>query len=165
MNVTFYSEKEGKELILNDIQNESKAGNNHSSPATATVPMNAICRTNNRNTRSNNFSNINSTTAINDNVEYMANTAPLSNHVNECPYGHFDSVNSTGDAFPHQNFQNLSSPYGYFYCNTDSNALRSYSSNSNSSSSDSSSQIQANSAFISSYNEYPIENTNAFSDY
>lgn len=158
-----FSEKEGKELILNEIQNEVKA-----SPTTATVSMSAaICRANTRSTRSNNFSNTNPTDVISDNVDYMASAAAAAlttSQVNECGYGHFDGVNSTGEAFHNQSYQNLSSPYGYFYCNTDSNALRSYSSNSNSSSSDSS-QLQANSSFISTYNEFAIDNTNAFSDY
>lgn len=129
--------------------------------------MNPICRTNTRNTRSNNFSNTNPATVINDNVDYMTSPAVTSltnSQVSECGYGHFDVVSSTGESFHNQSYQNLSSPYGYFYCNTDSNALRSYSSNSNSSSSDSS-QIQANSSFISAYNEYALDNTNAFSDY
>ncbi|KAL5284905.1 SIM2 family protein [Megaselia abdita] len=156
------SEKEGKELILNEIQNEIKT-----SPSTATATaMNTVCRTNTRN-RSNNFSNLNPAPVINDNVDYMTSAAAAvlaNNPVNECGYGHFDSVNSTGDGFHNQSYQNLSSPYGYYYCNTDSNALRSYSSNSNSSSSDSS-QIPANSSFISAYNEFAIDNTNAFSDY
>lgn len=156
------SEKEGKELILNEIQNEIKT-----SPATATVSMNAVCRTNTRNTRSNNFTDTNLTTVINENSDYMAAAPLTSSQVNECGgyvVGQFEGVNSTGDGFPNQSYQNVSSPYGYFYCNTDSNALRSYSSNSNSSSSDSS-QIPANSSFASAYNEYAIDNTNAFSDY
>lgn len=161
--ISHISEKEGKELILNEIQNEIKT-----SPATAPATMNAICRANTRNTRSNNFPITNPSTVINDNVDYMASAAATAalttNQVNECGYGNFDAVNTTVDGFQNQNYQSLSSPYGYFYCNTDSNALRSYSSNSNSSSSDSS-QLQANSSFISTYNEFAIDNTNAFSDY
>lgn len=158
----FYSEKEGKELILNEIQNEIKTSN-HSSPTTAPAAMNTVCRTNTR--RSNNFSNTIPESVISESSGYMSST-PLSvnSQVTECAYGHFDSVNSAGDTFQNQNYQNLSSPYGYFYCNADSNVLRSYSSNSNSSSSDSS-QVQANSSFISTYNEYALDNTNAFSDY
>lgn len=167
MSTLICSEKEGKELILNEIQNEIKT-----SPVTATVSMNSVCRTNTRNTRSNNFSADTNlpTTVINDTTEYMAPTALTTNsssQVNELGYGPFEGVvNSAAvDGFQNQSYQNLSSPYGYYYCNADSNALRSYSSNSNSSSSDSS-QIHANSSsFVSAYNEYAIDNTNAFSDY
>uniref|UniRef100_T1GD75 Uncharacterized protein n=1 Tax=Megaselia scalaris TaxID=36166 RepID=T1GD75_MEGSC len=81
------SEKEGKEHILNEIQNEIKPVN-HSSPATP-LNVNPVCRAASRNTRSNNYSNTSAGSVISESVEYLASTNTQISQ--ECTYNHFDS--------------------------------------------------------------------------